>query len=220
MAVSKQDVLAWLAVLAASLCAKIEQLLTDLDSAIGDADHGINMDRGFTAVKAELAPHVPDRSPLHFSDRGGRPHPQRRRRRRAAIRHFLPARQHGVRRKNRARRPMSWRCFRRASRVSSSAVRPRRRQNDGRCLASRPGRPCERALEDGSGLAEILDAGRGGGRSGYAGDHSHAGAQRPRQLFGRAQHRPPGSRRDLVLPAAEELPRRPGAHDRLRHCLP
>lgn len=29
--------------------------LTDLDSAIGDADHGINMDRGFTAVRAKLA---------------------------------------------------------------------------------------------------------------------------------------------------------------------
>lgn len=30
------------------------QYLTDLDSPIGDADHGINMDRGFTAVKAKL----------------------------------------------------------------------------------------------------------------------------------------------------------------------
>ena len=28
--------------------------LTQLDAAIGDADHGINMDRGFTAVKDEL----------------------------------------------------------------------------------------------------------------------------------------------------------------------
>lgn len=28
--------------------------LTELDAAIGDADHGSNMDRGFTAVKAEL----------------------------------------------------------------------------------------------------------------------------------------------------------------------
>ncbi|MGQ0608786.1 MAG: dihydroxyacetone kinase subunit DhaL [Chloroflexota bacterium] len=28
--------------------------LTQLDSAIGDADHGINMDRGFTAVRAGL----------------------------------------------------------------------------------------------------------------------------------------------------------------------
>lgn len=30
------------------------QYLTDLDSAIGDADHGINMDRGFTAVGTKL----------------------------------------------------------------------------------------------------------------------------------------------------------------------
>ena len=29
--------------------------LTRLDSAIGDADHGINMDRGFAAVRAKLA---------------------------------------------------------------------------------------------------------------------------------------------------------------------
>ncbi len=29
--------------------------LTELDSAIGDADHGINMDRGFTAVRGKLA---------------------------------------------------------------------------------------------------------------------------------------------------------------------
>ncbi len=29
--------------------------LTQLDSAIGDADHGINMDRGFTAVRAKVA---------------------------------------------------------------------------------------------------------------------------------------------------------------------
>ncbi len=39
------------------------QFLTDLDAAIGDADHGINMDRGMTAViealdsgEAEAAP--------------------------------------------------------------------------------------------------------------------------------------------------------------------
>jgi dihydroxyacetone kinase-like protein len=30
------------------------QYLTDLDAAIGDADHGSNMDRGFTAVDAKL----------------------------------------------------------------------------------------------------------------------------------------------------------------------
>lgn len=31
-----------------------KQELTDLDSPIGDADHGINMERGFAAVRAEL----------------------------------------------------------------------------------------------------------------------------------------------------------------------
>ena len=30
------------------------QYLTDLDSPIGDADHGTNMDRGFTAVRAKI----------------------------------------------------------------------------------------------------------------------------------------------------------------------
>jgi dihydroxyacetone kinase-like protein len=34
--------------------------LTQLDSAIGDADHGINMDRGFTAVRGKLAELPPD----------------------------------------------------------------------------------------------------------------------------------------------------------------
>jgi len=32
-----------------------KELLTDLDSAIGDSDHGINMARGFEAVRAKLA---------------------------------------------------------------------------------------------------------------------------------------------------------------------
>ena len=38
----------------AQIYAENKQYLTELDSAIGDADHGINMDRGFTAVKADL----------------------------------------------------------------------------------------------------------------------------------------------------------------------
>ena len=35
------------------------QFLTDLDAAIGDADHGINMERGMTAVVAALDEAVP-----------------------------------------------------------------------------------------------------------------------------------------------------------------
>ena len=49
--------------------------------------------------------------------------------------------------------------------------------------------------------------GRCGRRDGHAGDYPDAGAERPCQLSGSAQHRTPGSRRDLGLPAA---PRRRG----------
>jgi dihydroxyacetone kinase-like protein len=43
----------------ARLIAVNKDLLTHLDSAIGDADHGVNMDRGMTAVTAALAGDVP-----------------------------------------------------------------------------------------------------------------------------------------------------------------
>ena len=45
---------AWIAEIAAVVEAKRDHL-TQLDSAIGDADHGINLDRGFRAVQAALA---------------------------------------------------------------------------------------------------------------------------------------------------------------------
>ena len=51
--ISYDDVVAWLRLLAERLHAE-KEYLTELDSAIGDADHGINMDRGFTAVMAKL----------------------------------------------------------------------------------------------------------------------------------------------------------------------
>jgi len=58
MAVGKYELLQWLELLQ-KVYAENRQWLTELDSAIGDADHGINMDRGFTAVRAELAAHDP-----------------------------------------------------------------------------------------------------------------------------------------------------------------
>lgn len=39
--------------------AENRQWLTDLDAAIGDADHGANLDRGFTAARDELAASAP-----------------------------------------------------------------------------------------------------------------------------------------------------------------
>lgn len=52
-AISYDDVVAWIN-LAADRIHEQKQYLTDLDSAIGDADHGINMDRGFQAVTTAL----------------------------------------------------------------------------------------------------------------------------------------------------------------------
>jgi dihydroxyacetone kinase-like protein len=60
--VNAETVHRWLAGAAASL-KENRDYLTQLDAAIGDADHGTNMDRGFTAVVTKLgaddAPHAP-----------------------------------------------------------------------------------------------------------------------------------------------------------------
>ena len=58
MAIRKEDVVCWLDALQ-RVYAENRQLLTDLDSAIGDADHGSNMDRGFAAAATELRAHNP-----------------------------------------------------------------------------------------------------------------------------------------------------------------
>ncbi|MFF3160523.1 MULTISPECIES: dihydroxyacetone kinase subunit DhaL [unclassified Streptomyces] len=49
----------WMTTAAASVDREAERL-TALDSAIGDADHGSNMQRGFTAVTAALEKEAPD----------------------------------------------------------------------------------------------------------------------------------------------------------------
>jgi dihydroxyacetone kinase-like protein len=49
MPVSRDDVIAWIKAIAAMI-AENSSYLTQLDSDIGDADHGANMDRGFKAV--------------------------------------------------------------------------------------------------------------------------------------------------------------------------
>ena len=57
--VTKEQVVRWLEATAAVLAAN-KGYLTDLDSAIGDADHGTNMDRGFNKVMEKL-PTVADK---------------------------------------------------------------------------------------------------------------------------------------------------------------
>ncbi|MEB3181422.1 MAG: dihydroxyacetone kinase subunit DhaL [Nostocaceae cyanobacterium] len=50
---TKEQILQWLQTLATVL-AENKEYLTELDAAIGDADHGINMDRGFKKAIAQL----------------------------------------------------------------------------------------------------------------------------------------------------------------------
>ncbi|MEJ2751669.1 MAG: dihydroxyacetone kinase subunit DhaL [Candidatus Promineifilaceae bacterium] len=59
MTVSKKQIVQWLEDTAAVLHEN-KDYLTDLDRAIGDADHGINMDRGFRKVMEKL-PSVADK---------------------------------------------------------------------------------------------------------------------------------------------------------------
>jgi phosphoenolpyruvate---glycerone phosphotransferase subunit DhaL len=51
--ITHDDITAWIRRFAA-VVAENKAYLTELDSAIGDADHGINMDRGFTKVVEKL----------------------------------------------------------------------------------------------------------------------------------------------------------------------
>jgi len=53
VAVTKNDVLEWIRAYA-EVIAENKDYLTELDSAIGDADHGANMHRGFKAVLEKL----------------------------------------------------------------------------------------------------------------------------------------------------------------------
>jgi dihydroxyacetone kinase-like protein len=53
-AVDSQTITAWMTEVAASVRAESEYL-TQLDAAIGDGDHGVNMNRGFGAVTKALA---------------------------------------------------------------------------------------------------------------------------------------------------------------------
>ncbi|MGC8855550.1 MAG: dihydroxyacetone kinase subunit DhaL [Anaerolineae bacterium] len=49
MPIQRDDVLEWIKAVAQELSNQ-SAYLTELDSAIGDADHGVNMDRGFKAI--------------------------------------------------------------------------------------------------------------------------------------------------------------------------
>jgi len=53
MSISRDDILAWLQDVAQTI-AENRDYLVQLDSPIGDADHGANMDRGFKAIMGKM----------------------------------------------------------------------------------------------------------------------------------------------------------------------
>ncbi|MGF1714801.1 dihydroxyacetone kinase ADP-binding subunit DhaL [Photobacterium chitinilyticum] len=59
MTITKQQIVQWLE-LSAEIFKNEQDFLTDLDREIGDADHGLNMNRGFKKVKEKL-PSVADK---------------------------------------------------------------------------------------------------------------------------------------------------------------
>jgi len=59
MPVSRDDVLAWITEIA-NVISENKSYLIELDAAIGDADHGANMDRGFKAVMNKM-PEISDK---------------------------------------------------------------------------------------------------------------------------------------------------------------
>ncbi|NBD34431.1 MAG: dihydroxyacetone kinase subunit L [Chloroflexi bacterium] len=53
MNITRDKIITWIEAFSAAI-AENKVYLTDLDSAIGDGDHGVNMDRGFQAVLTKL----------------------------------------------------------------------------------------------------------------------------------------------------------------------
>ena len=68
MSISRDDILAWVKAVAQTI-AENRDYLTQLDSAIGDADHGANMDRGFKASHGQNA----ERSAIRILARFSKP---------------------------------------------------------------------------------------------------------------------------------------------------
>jgi dihydroxyacetone kinase-like protein len=59
MSITREDALNWIKAIATTI-GESSTYLTELDAAIGDADHGVNMDRGFKAVMKKI-PEVCDK---------------------------------------------------------------------------------------------------------------------------------------------------------------
>ena len=202
MSVSPQDLVRWVDVLQ-QVFAENRAMLSNLDSAIGDGDYGDSMDRGFTAAQAELSAHPPPDLRSAFQ----------------SVSAVL------IRTMGGSSGPLLGTFFLRAGAACAGkselapadvvalfqagveGLRQRGKAEPGDKTMLDAWLPAldamRRGLEDGSGLAEILERGAAAAEAGMRATDFHAGAQGPRQLSGRPQRWTPGRRRDRVLPAAE-----------------
>ncbi len=101
MSMNKTQLIEWLGKLAAVYADK-KEYLTELDAAIGDADHGINMNRGFSKVMEKL-PTVEDKDiGTILKNCGHDAHVQRGRSQRSALRNVLDEGRYAACRKRRS----------------------------------------------------------------------------------------------------------------------
>ena len=130
VAINRDSTLAWMQPFATAM-AEHRQELVRLDTAIGDGDHGTNMDRGMQKAVEKLAGRRAGRPRRGAQDGRDDADLDRRRRRRAAVRDALPAAGQCSRRTARGRpaelrRPPGarlWTASRRAARPSRATRR-------------------------------------------------------------------------------------------------
>ncbi len=204
---SYEDVLGWIRRFAAVI-AENKEYLTELDSAIGDADHGINMDRGFQAVLPKLDALPGDDVGAAFrtvgstliSTVGGASGPLY-----GTL--FL---QYGIATAGQTTIGLAQWLVGLEAAIAAIQRLGKAEPGDKTMLdALIPGRDAlKQALSAGVSPASALADSRGRYRGRHA---SHHPARRPQgsgELPWRAQRRPPGPRRDLVVPAASGRSRR------------
>ena len=210
---------AWLR-LAADAAPRPGAALTALDQAIGDGDHGINMDRGFSAIVATLDGGRPEGD--GDARRGRRPILRTCRAGPSSARSAAPPGRSTARRScgRRARSPRPTRpsaaagvAGRRAGggdrrhRSRSARRRPARRRCSTR--SSRPSTAGREAAAMGADAAAVSLAMADAAEAGAAATIPMLATKGRASYLGERSHRPPGSGRDVVgAPRSDALARR------------
>ena len=183
----------------ATAIAEQRDYLTQLDAAIGDADHGANMNRGFVAVQAKLA-EVGRRRASGQASGHRRQHPglDRRWRQRAALGHRAATRRQVARRC--ARRSSPTRSPTRCEAAVDSVVELGAAQPGDKTMvdALRPAVTAMKAsLAGGADVATALAAASAAADEGMRATTPMLAQQGAGVVSGRALDRPPGPWRDL-----------------------